>query len=327
MAAVYWQGADGNIYYKGSNGVQNVGKALNTSDKGFDASGLSAVANRIDDPNPPAPTNVVAPGNSNGTSSAPATADKSNDIALQTSGLGAVDSQSKAGTAAIDAALGQLTGQYDAEAGTNEKSYTDNSNQNQNNLQKDKQTALVNAATGRQGLFGSLSSIGALSGDGITLANEAVQKGANADLSGASDTYGENQSGLDTAIGTFRQEDKERRDNAATAATNAKTNVANDAAKSRMAFLSNISNDYAAEGNAGQAKTYSDQAAALYPTLAATSVPDSNIAYTGAAFTPATLSSYMSGGTQVSSTPAQSGQNIPGLVATGSTKKKQLATV
>lgn len=277
-----------------------------------------------------ATNNAAAPANPNGVAtgsgSGGTTADKSNDIALQLAGIGAIDQQTGAGLSSIDRALAGLTGQYDTETTANEGNYHTQSDTNENNLQKNKQTALVNAAQGRQGLFSTLSSLGALNGDGIVLANGAVQKGANDDLSGAADNYGENQQGLDTAIGTFRQEDKERRDNAVTAAANARTNVQNEAAKNRMSFLSNLANDYSAEGNAGQAKTYADQASALYPQIASTSIPDSNIAYTGAAFTPGTLANYMAGAdnTQVTATPTQGGA-LPGLVAAPA-KKKQLQT-
>lgn len=267
------------------------------------------------------------PSNPNGGTSAPAKVDKSNDIALQLAGLGAVDSQLSSGLGSIDTALSKLTGQYDTETGSNEKNYGEQSNTNQGNLQKNKQTALVNAAQGRQGLFGTLSSLGALNGSGIDLANRAVQKGANDDLSGAAENYSTNQSGLDTAIGTFRQEDKMRRENATTAAENAKTNARGEAAKNRMAFLSNLANDHAAMGNEGEAKRYSAEAAALYPELARTSVPNSNIAYSGAAFTPGTLANYMAGAdsTQVTAAPTQ-GSTLPGLVA-APTKKKQLVAV
>lgn len=328
MAAVYWLGADGNIYLKSGSAVQNVGKPLNMSNGGFDSTTLSAEANRIADPNPPRQT-APAPSNPNGAGAAgPAKVDKSNDIALQNAGLGAVDQQTSSGLGAIDTALGRLTGQYDTEAKSNEGNYTGQSNTNQNNLQKNKQTAYVNAAQGRQGLFGTLSSLGALNGSGVDLANRAVQKGANDDLSGAADNYSTNQGQLDTAIGTFRQEDKMRRDNANTAAENARTNVQNEAAKSRMSFFSNLANDYAAMGDSGRAKSYTDEASALYPSLAKTSIPNSNIAYSGAAFTPGTLSDYLAGAdsTQVTATPTQAGGGMPGLVA-APTKKKQLQTV
>lgn len=324
--AVYWVGADGNVYVKGNAGVQNAGKALKTSDNGFDAANSSGQATRIADPNPPRQS-TPAPSNPNntggGTSATPAKPDKSNDIALNNAGLSSVDAQTAAGLSAIEKALGGLVGTYDTEANRNEQNYVGQSTTNQGNLQTNKQTALVNAAQGRQGLFGTLSSLGALNGSGIDLANQAVQKGANDDLAGASENYSTNQQGLDTAIGTFRDEDKQRRQEAQTAAENAKTNTQNNAAKNKMSFLTNLSNDYADMGDSGNAQRYSSMAAALYPQVAATSVPDSNLSYSGAAYTPSTLANYMAGAnsTQVNASPTNGAQSIPGLIA--STKKKQ----
>lgn len=321
--SVYWVGADGNIWQDGI----NRGKALGTSDVGFDAATASGEARRIADPNPPK-TAVTAPANPNatgsGSGSGTARADKSNDIALQLAGLGAVDSQTTTGLSAIDKALGGLRGQYDTETAANENTYKTSSDTNTGNLEKNKQTALVNAAQGRRGLFGTLSSLGALSGTGITLANQAVQKGANTDLGGADDSYKENQSTLDTSIGTYRAEDARRRQDAETAAENARTNTRGEAAKSRMSFYSNLANDYAAQLDPGNAKKYTDLAASLYPEMARTSIPSTNLGYSAAAFTPTTLANYMAGGnsTVVSATPTTGPGSLPGLVASP-TKKKQ----
>lgn len=333
MAGVYWIGANGNTYIKqsGQTGVVNFGTPSELAAKNK-IPGINTLAGlrQVPDPNPPpqpAPTNpnasvaAAAPA----APAAPAKVDKSNDIALQNAGLAAVDSQLTTGLGSIDGALSKLTGQYDTEKTRNEGNYTEQSNTNQNNLQKNKQTALVNASQGRQGLFGTLSSLGALNGSGIELANRAVQKGANDDLSGAADAFAGNQSGLDTAIGTFRDEDKARRENASTSADNARINARNDAATKRLAYFGNLVNDYSAQGDEAQAKTYTDQAAALYPEIAKTSVPNANISYSGAAFTPSTLSSYLAGAdsTVVNATPTQGGGGLPGLVASP-TKRKQL---
>lgn len=336
--AVYWVGADGNVWLKGDASVNggattNVGAANGTGatsaganyglqNGGFESNtvGQSIQANRIDDPNAPVQTAPASPNGASSSSSAPAYADKSNDIALQLGGLGAADSQNTAGLSSIDAALNQLLGQYTTEANTAQTSYKSNSDQNENNLQSNKEQALVNAAQGRQGLFGTLASLGALNGSGLTLANQAVQRGANSDLSGASDNFKTNQQGLDTAIGTFDQENKERRDEATTEAANDKTNVENNTAKNKQTFLSNLAGDYTAEGNAPEAANYSSQATALYPQIAATSVPSSTLTPTSLSFTAPSLSSYLgSNNTAVTSTDTTNG--VPNLVA-ASLKKK-----
>lgn len=328
--SVYWVGNDGNVWFKNDQGVSNAGKAIRTGDGGFDTDSLSAEATRIDDPNPRG--GAIAPQDPNGNRSAAEKPDKTNDINLNQAGLGSVDTQTAAGLSAIDKALGTLNGQYDEETGANNKTYQTNSDTNQGNLQKNKQSSFINAAQGRQGLFGTLSSLGALNGSGIELANNAVKHGADLDLSSAADNYATNQSGLDTAIETYRREDKSRRENAELQAGNAKTNVNNDAARSKQNFYKNIANDYDLMGNAGGAKDYSDRAAALYPQVAATNVPNANLGYSAAAFNSPSLASYIAGagGTQVSASaanPSGPAGQLPGLSASESKKKQPTALV
>lgn len=275
---------------------------------------------------PASANRTAAPAGGAGGSGA-AKVDKSNSINLQLAGLGALDTQTATGLSSIEQALARLVGQYDTEASTNEKNAADQSTTNQSNLQRNKQTALVNASQGRQGLFGTLSSLGALSGSGIDLANRAVQKGANDDLSGAADNFSENQQNIDTAIGQFRQEDKMRRENASTSAENAKQNVRNDAAKQRMEFLRQLADDYTAMGDTASAKRYADQAAGLYPEVARTNVPNANLTYSGASFTPTSLANYIAGAdsTQVRATPTGGSAAIPGLIASPNKKKERQA--
>jgi hypothetical protein len=330
MAAVYWIGANGNTYLKDSNGVRDLGKDnYGFSAGGFESNTLqqSIGATRIADPNAPAPS---APSNPNGAAaSGPVYQDKSNDIALQNAGLGGADQQQNTGLAAIDTALGGLLGQYDTETTQNEGNFHTQSDTNRNNLQTNKQTALVNAAQGRRGLFSTLSSLGALNGSGIDLANEAVQKGANEDLTGAEGNYGSNQTGLNTAIEKYRQDNERRKQDANSASENAKTKVRHDTAVTKQGIYGNLANDYSAQGDAGNAAKYTKMAADLYPEVANNSIPTSNLAYSAAAFTPGTLANYINNGaTSVTAAPTQSGSsgqpNLPSLVAQNSDQKKKL---
>jgi hypothetical protein len=336
MAAQYWIGTNGNVYATNGGAVVDWGPAIGSPQAGgIEAAKGSVMGTQIKDPLPGgnAPAPAPAPSNPNGGSgsSAPAYQDKSNDISLQNAGLGGADQQQVSGLAAIDKALGGLLGQYDTESTANEGNYHTQSDTNRNNLETNKQTALVNAAQGRRGLFGTLSSLGALSGSGIDLANEAVQKGANEDLTGAEGTFSGNQVGLDTALNTFHAQDKQRRDDANTAAENAKTKVRHDTAVTKQGIFGNLANDYSAEGNAGEAARYTQMAADLYPEVANNSIPSSNLAYTAAAFTPGTLANYINNGaTSVTAAPTQSGgsgqPNLPSLVAQNSDQKKKQLT-
>lgn len=344
-SGVFWIGADGNGYVKGPNGVQNYGKVSASSANGFEGALGSVQAKQINDPNPPQQSNTpndtgggygsnnVSAGNGGvggGAASiaGPVYADKSNDIALQNAGLGAVDSQTQGAIDKINASLAAVLGGYDAETGANTKNYSDQSNNNQNQLQTGKQTALVNAANGRRGLLGTLGSIGGLSEDSMRLANDAVQHGANEDLSGAGQTYASNQSGLDTAFNTYSAADKSRRDRANNAAADDSQNARNSGANAKQTFYTNLSNDYAAQGDKANSSKYSGMAASLYPEIAATNVPARTIAPETAAYTPSTLASYLAkGNTLVQTTaPAQTGGLMaPGLTAT--TKKQQQSPV
>lgn len=272
-------------------------------------------------PAPSSQSTVTAPSDPNATAST--TVDKSNDIAMQNAALGSADDTLNTGLSSIDKALGGIIGQYDTESKANEGNYQAQSDANQNNLQQNKQTALVNANEGRHGLFGTLASLGALNGDGIKLADRAVQNGANEDLAGAANTFATNQNGLDTAIGDFRREDAQRRQEANTAATDAKTNAQNDNAKTKQQLYTNIANDYAAEGDTADAGKFTDMAKSLFPSISKTSLPSTNLAYTGAAFTPATLASYVAGANNMAVSAAPSnGAAVPNLVATN-LKRKQ----
>ena len=301
----------------------------NVWDGGFDAERGSAEATYIADPNPQAPKQTASAPSSVSGGSGTAKVDKSNSIALQLAGLGAVDQQQSQGLSAVDTALNRILGLYGEEAAANEGRYKTGSETNIGNRETGRQAAMVNGAQGRRSLFGTLSSIGALSGDGITLANNAVRQGVNTDLKGTEDAYSESQTGLDDAIGLFRQQDKQRREMAGTAAEDARTNVRNQAAKNRQQFYTQLVNDYSAMGNAGEARRYNDLAKSLYGQIAETSVPSTSLGYTSAAYNPGAPASYTGGGAPSASVTgaSSSGLNIPGLIVSNQKKKQSQGAV
>lgn len=318
--SVYWTGQDGNTYVKGPNGVQNYGKATSTNPRGAETALGSIQANQIPDPNPggvnPNSTNTAAGGTGSGTTYQ----DKTNDLTLQNAGLGAVGATRDAGLAKINEALGTITGQYEGDLGTAKTAYGANSDSNQTDLQSNKETALQNAVQGRRGLYGTLASLGALNGTGLELANNAVEKGANTDLTTAADNFATNQRALDTSYNTYTANELRGEEKAKTAAANDTEQVKNDAYKSEQTYLNNIANDYQAEGKTGEAAPYVARAAALFPQIAGTNIPTVDLGYTGGAYSAPTLSSYVgkANNTTVKTTPATAtGSNlaIPGLIA------------
>ena len=310
---VYWKGADGNVYVKGSGGTNAAGAYDGNTDKYWSSRGFS----QISDPNPPKSAGN-APAQT-GSGSGSNYQDKSNDITLQNAGLGSVDATKQSAIDKVNSALNTIVGQYEGDLTTAGTEYGSNSDANQTDLQGNKQTALEHAVTGRQGLYSTLASLGALNGTGLTLANNAVAKGANEDLTTASDTYATNQRGLDTSYNTYTTNEKRAEQKAKDAGANDITQAENDAAKSRQAYLTNIANDYQAEGKIPEAKSFAAQAAALFPQIASTNVPTIDLGYTGGAYSAPTLSQYVgkANNTTVQTTPPAGGSilQIPGLVA------------
>lgn len=314
---VYWLGADGQVYVKGSQGTNAAGKADANTVNYWNGKGFQQIA----DPNPP---KQAAPANPNNTGGGTVIPDKSADIAFQQGQADSADTYQTSGLGAVGNKLGSVLGLYSADDANAKAAYTTNTNQNQNNLQKNKQTALVNAAAGRQGLNGTLASLGALNGTGITLANRAVEKGANDDLAGADDNYDTNAKALDDSFGEYQDEEKKREDAARQAADDASLGVKNTAASNKASALKSIADDYSDMGDKANATKYQQLASALLPTIASTAVPTSGPVYSGGAYTPQSLASYLAGNasTNVAVTPSANG-GLPGLVAT-STKKKAL---
>ena len=331
---IYWLGQDGNAYLKGVGGdkaaVTKYTNPTNATDNGFSGlnngiQGQSVQADKISDPNAPKVNGPPNPNNNSGNSTTPLYKDKSSDILVQNAGLASNETNTANGLAGVDAARAALGARYAAETTANENNYKNESDSNTNDLQIGKQTSLVRAAAGRQGLLGTLSSLGAISGDSLALANQAVQSGANQDLAGVNKNFSTNQSTLDSAIGQYRREDQNRNDSADTAAKNARINTTNTGLQARQAFLQSLVGDYTDQGDAAQAKTYAEQIAALYPQIAA-NTPSADLAYQGAAYTSPTLANYVGrGNTSVSlgPTPSDNSSGGPSLSAVNSSSDKK----
>jgi hypothetical protein len=329
--AVYWIGQDGNVYYKGagvSGGVINAGTPVDPAitPTGFSSTQngkqVSASATRIADPNPGNPGATT-----NNTPASTTTAeDKSNDIAYNLAGLGQIQNEENAGTSAVSQALQPIVDQYNNELTSATSDYNQSSQENEQDLQSDKETAMQNAVQGRLGLYGTLASLGALNGTGLVLANNAVAEGANEDLGTAADTYAKNQKAVDESYTTYTDNEKKELAAAQSAGNNDTEIAQHGALVDQQNFLKGLVGDYAAELNPTEAANYNQQLIALQPQLAATNVPQTNISYAGSgAWSAPSLASYVgsANNTTVQPTTGTGVFNVPGLVAVN---KKQTAT-
>lgn len=210
--------------------------------------------------------------------------------------IGSLDTELNTGYGNIDSSYNSLTGKYDKEAAQTAEDYDEQTVSNNKSLDKNRQNALLAAAQGRRGLRGTLSAIGALSGDGAFLADNAVRTSANEDIGGAVDTYATNATGLDKAKTRFDEEDRDRRKEAETARINQRTALEGAVAGKKQGFLQKMAELFGSSGNNGEATRYLNEAGDLNNVIAAKSaVAATPFAERKAAFTPGDLEKYLAG--------------------------------
>lgn len=240
------------------------------------------------------------------------------DLSLQQSYLSGAETELNTAKSGIGQRKDQLMTRYNDETTRNQGVFNEQSGVNQGNYNRNLQEAMINAARGRQGLFGTLSALGALGGSGTKLADQAVQQGANLDIAGADDTYRENQSGLTRAMDEYTRADSSRREDASAQAAALEQQAQNNYLKTQQEIFVKMANLYNALGDVGQADQYTRQAANLSARIGSTGVsPVGALAPTAASFTPEALGSYVGGLNDVSvSQGAPTGQSlIPSLMA------------
>lgn len=306
---VYWTGADGKIYMKADTltGVQQWRAPLLSPQQ----MGLTEIADPLAAPTPTPVTNA------NGTGAAPKVVNQAAVGATQQA-IDSLGTEQATGNQNIDDSFNALISGYNKDVSRNEGDYTDNTVTNNTNLEKNKQNALVAAAQGRRGLRSTLASIGALSGDGSVLADNAVTAEANKDIGGATDTAATNALALDKAIGKFREDDKQRRDEAQTTKTNQRTALEGSIASKKQSFYQKMADLYSSGGADAQANDYLGRAGALNNEIASkTAVAATPFSAKTAAFTPGTLESYLAGAGDMTVQVADGGSGQSTLLAGG----------
>lgn len=210
--------------------------------------------------------------------------------------LSSLDVERDTGYRNIDDSFSSLIGKYTKEAERNEGDYKEQTENNTNDLQKNKQNALLAAAQGRRGLRGTLAAIGALSGDGAILADRAVTRGANEDIGEAADTFATNATGLDKAITRFRDEDKDRRAEAETTRTNQRTALEGSIASKRQNYFQKLAEIFGQADRTAEANANLSAAGNLNNEIASkTRVAATPFTGKAAAYTPDALESYLAG--------------------------------
>lgn len=210
--------------------------------------------------------------------------------------ISSLDDELDIGYSNIDESFDSLMGGYDADRNRTRADYDEGGVTNTNNLQRNKQNALVSGAQGLRGLRSVLASIGALSGDGSVLANRAVTNETNQDLGGATDTAATNARNLDKAWGRFDEEDEDRRREAETAKLNNRTALEGSIAGKRQSFYQKLAELFGEAGNTGEATNWLNKAGDLNSVIAQKSrVAATPFTTRSAVFSPGELENYLAG--------------------------------
>lgn len=266
--AVYWVGADGNVYLKDASGsVQNVGNAttdnVNLTDGGFESNKLqkSVGATYIPDPNAPktpapAPTTTAAKTlNQGAVSNTQATIDQIPGLLQAALQAEATNHQNSQNT--FDAQQQQEQQQHDTGTVTNQKNYDS--------------TFMDSIRAGIHGLGGLMALLrgtGASGGTADQQAREAVGATTSSDIRGGADTRDENQGQLDSGLSSFLTDLKGKRQANEDTFTNNNRAIQRDSNTQLQDLYSKMAGYYGDAGNTGAANDWMSKAGALTPEIA-----------------------------------------------------------
>jgi hypothetical protein len=325
--AVYWVGQDGNIWLKSDQGTRNVGSATdpkynyNLGPGGFESNTLlqSIMADRIPDPLPGGikPTSPRVTSSTSSSSNRPTVANpvlNQSAIDQTNKAINSLGAETDIGRQNIANQHASVLSGYDLEAARNTNDFNDQTGVNNQNLLKNKQNALIAGAQGRRGLRGTLASLGALSGDGSLLADRAVTQATNADIGNAVDTYATNAQSLANGLGNFTEEDARRRAAASVEVENLHKALEGSVAKKRQGYYQDMAKLYEAGGNVPAAANWLNQAGDLNNLIVQNGVVAAPIATRTAAYTPASLESYLAGAGDMT-VKTQSAPSLPASIA------------
>lgn len=230
----------------------------------------------------------------------------------------------------IGTQFGQKDNELNTGLATNQNSYDTSTTQNGQSFRSNKNTINDQASNGLRGLQRLLGSYGAVGSD-MGLAGRAVSDQASQQNAGAGQNFAQNQSGLDTNWGNYKNQFDNEKKKLVDWRTQQDAGAESQSLTTRQDLLSKLADirgqESAARGGAyaGSAQPYLDQANALSGQI--DNLGRLNPTYTGNTpqYTAAPLSSYDTGnGAQIATQGAQGGgMNTPWLNMLLGKDKKQ----
>ncbi len=274
--AVYWVGADNNVWVKDSRGTQNVGQYLGGDANSYQAAsptgqGTMRLGNAtlIADPNPPQSVGSAPAAGGGGGASAPVF--NSAGAASTQRAIDQLPALLNAALAAEGTRYSNTVGGFNAAEGTQRKSYEDNTVTNQQNYDSNFMDSIRAGIHGLGGLMALLRGTGAGGGTAEDLARDTVGGVTANDIRTGADTQKENQGALDSSLSSFLTDLQQKRKAAEDTRVNNERAIRRDNATQLQDLFGKMAGFYGDVGNTAAANDWTNRAGALIPDIAANS--------------------------------------------------------
>lgn len=215
-------------------------------------------------------------------------------------GLNRLPSQLDIATANINSQYGQKNNELDSGFNQTKNQYDTSTTQNQQSFRTNKNSINDQASQGLRGLMRSLGAYGAVGSD-LGVAGQAVSNLQSQQNAGAGQTYGQNQSSLDTNFGNYKNQFNNEKNKLKDWLTQNLNNAQSQSLTTKQTLLAKLADINGQMGAArggsysGSAQPYLDQANALSGEI--DNLGKLNPVYTGITpvYNAPTLSSYNAG--------------------------------
>lgn len=276
MADVAWIGQDGNLWYKGSQGVQNWGSANNYQfvDGGLRSTNADSLLGQgagfapgvTQIPDPAVVERTVVAGDGGGGGAAPKVFNQAGASATQNT----IDQLSRI----LPTLLQEQEAKYrntEAELGrqreAQQNQYNTSTTTNQQNYDANFMDSIRAGIKGLGGVLSLLRGTGAAGGTAEELARDTVGGVTAQDIRGGADTQKENQAGLDTSLSTFLTDLERKRKMNQDTLENNKRAVTRDNQTELQRLFGTMAGFYGDVGNQTEASNWINRGAELTPSI------------------------------------------------------------
>ena len=321
MAAEYWIGQDGNVYYgSGQEGasVQNAGRLIKDYGNGFDAERLSAEGNRIADWNVPGQS---APQGGGGSGETPKVFNQAGAENTQRT-IDQIPGLLEAALAAEAQKYQNTVGEFNAQEQGQRKTYDTSTETNQLNYDANFMDSIRSGIKGLGGLMSLLRGTGAGGGTAEDVARDTVGGVTSNDIRTGADTQKENQIELDSSLSGFLSELARKRRMNEDVKVNNERAVRRDSNTQLQDLFGKMAGFYGDVGNISGSNEWMARAGALTPEIASNSQTQVSSYDTAPVTVKAPELTAFAGPTQPSVVTAPDGQVGSGIFTMNDTRRR-----